>query len=209
MLHLPNVILIATRNPGKVREIRHILAEFPVRWESLDAFPHVAEPDETGAAFADNARLKALWYAEHCRVWALADDSGLEVDALGGAPGVYSARYAGLQQDDAANNARLIRELAAVPDAQRTARFRCAIALAAVAPVRVVAEADGAIEGRIIDVPRGRNGFGYDPHFLVPELGLTTAELDPADKPFLRPRGRALRALVARLRQLSPQHRPL
>ena len=100
MTELPQVILIATRNPGKLREIREIMSGWPLHWEGLESFPEVPEPEETGSTFAANARQKALYYAAHTNQWALADDSGLEVDALGGAPGIYSARYAGVQQDD-------------------------------------------------------------------------------------------------------------
>jgi XTP/dITP diphosphohydrolase len=202
MTELPPVILIATRNPGKLREIREIMSGWPLQWEGLDSFPEVPEPEETGDTFAANARQKALYYAARTNRWALADDSGLEVDALGGAPGIYSARYAGAQQDDRANNARLIRELADVPPERRSARFRCAVALVSPAPPTVVAEADGTVEGVIIDGRRGENGFGYDPHFMLPELGKTSAELSSPDKARISHRGRALRALAAKLERL-------
>ncbi|UCG31945.1 MAG: XTP/dITP diphosphatase [Phycisphaerales bacterium] len=195
------VIVIATRNAGKIREIRQILAHLPARWKTLDEFPELPDCEETGMTFADNARAKALYYSEATGHLALADDSGLEVDVLEGRPGVRSARYAGAGKDDAANNARLIGELAGIPAEQRTARFRCAAALAEKG--RVLAEGDGSVEGRIIDEPRGHNGFGYDPHFLLPERGVTTAELDTAEKSRISHRGRALRALAAKLEELG------
>ncbi len=190
-------LVIATRNPGKVREIQQILGGLGVRWRSLEEFGDIAEPDETGTIFAENARLKALYYAERTSCLVLTDDSGLEVDALNGRPGVESARFAGEQKSDADNNARLIRELRDVPEARRSARFRCAIALAESG--RVLMETEGCIEGRIIDRPRGTNGFGYDPHFFVAECGATTAELSPEQKSRISHRGRALRALAERL----------
>ncbi len=194
-------VLLATRNPGKVREIREIAAGLPVAWHALDEFPGAPDAEEHGATFAENARLKALHYYTHCAAAAgmgvLADDSGLEVDALGGAPGVHSARYAGMPRDDAANNRKLVDALAGVPVERRTARFRCAMAF--VDRGRVVLESEGTFAGLIIDAPRGRNGFGYDPHFLVPELGRTAAELPSAQKNALSHRGQALRAMLAQL----------
>ena len=194
-------IVIGTRNPAKLREIRLILAHLPVSWRPLAEFEDVPEPEEVGETFADNARAKALHYAGATGGLALADDSGLEVDALGGRPGIHSARYAGVDKNDAANNARLVGELAGVRAELRTARFRCVVALAE--PGRVIAQAEGTVEGRIIDEARGHNGFGYDPHFLLPELGLTTAELSPAEKARLSHRGRALRALVEKLQTIK------
>jgi len=190
-------LVIATRNPGKVREIQQILSGLGVRWRSLEEFSDIAEPDDTGTTCAEKARLKALYNAERTSCLVLADDSGLEVDALNGRPGVESARFAGEQKSDTDNNARLILELRDVPEARRSARFRCAIALAESG--RVLMETEGCIEGRIIDRPRGANGFGYDPHFFVPECGATTAELTPEQKSRISHRGRALRALAERL----------
>lgn len=213
-------ILIATSNPGKHREIVAVLSgaqadgtRLPaVRWRSLDDLGlDVPEPVEDGATFADNAAIKARYYARASGLWTLADDSGLEVDALGGLPGVHSARYAGLPPGagraaaDEANNAKLIERLAGVPEADRTARFRCALALAD--GERVLARFDGAIEGYIIDLPRGRGGFGYDPHFRVPSLGRTTAELSPEEKNRISHRGKALRGFCGELRNLMAQRR--
>lgn len=193
-------LVVATRNAGKLREIRELTAGRPLVWRGLDEFAGLADVEETGATFAENARLKALHYAAATSLPALADDSGLEVDALGGAPGVRSARYAGAPRDDTANNRKLIAALAGVPPARRTARFRCALALADKGVVLL--EAEGAFEGLIVDEPRGTNGFGYDPHFLVPALGRTAAELPPAEKNARSHRGQALRALLARLDEL-------
>ncbi|MFI5337788.1 MAG: non-canonical purine NTP pyrophosphatase, partial [Opitutales bacterium] len=200
-------LVLATRNPGKLREIQALLAGLPVEPVLLpEAAPEV---EETAATFAGNAELKARAAARVLRIpysvfripcptrsmrdlpltlpdteyeirnmpFLLADDSGLEVDALGGAPGVQSARYAGPGGSDAACVAKLLEEMRSVPDAARTARFRCAMAL--LAPDGRLRIVEGTLEGRITHAPRGENGFGYDPVFLVPHLGLTTAELSP------------------------------
>ena len=165
-------ILAATKNAGKLREIEAVLGDLGVAFITLADIGEVPEAVEDGATFAANAAAKARHYSRLTGRWTLADDSGLEVDALEGAPGVYSARYAGPHDDDA-NNAKLVANLADVPPERRTARFRCALALAD--GERILASATGTIEGRIIDTPRGQNGFGYDPHFLVPEYNLTTS----------------------------------
>ncbi len=186
-------ILIATTNPGKRREMESILASLAVHWVGLADYPAMPEPIEDADSFAGNAEIKALYDADRINGWAMADDSGLEVDALGGAPGVFSARYAGLPSNPAANNAKLVRELVDVPPQQRTARFRCAVVLAA--PGRVIASASGCVEGVIVDQPRGSNGFGYDPHFLIPDRGLTAAELTPDEKNRISHRARAVGAV--------------
>ena len=193
-------VLLATQNPGKVREIRAIAAGLSLCWHGLDEYPGLPDAQETGATFAENARLKALHFAVLTGLATLADDSGLEVDALGGAPGVHSARFAGEPKDDLANNRKLMALLRDVPAPRRAARFRCAMAF--VRDGRVVAETDGAFEGRIVDEPRGTNGFGYDPHFLVPDLGLTAAELPSDVKNARSHRGQALRAMLARIEAL-------
>lgn len=201
-------ILIATGNPAKQREIAACLGEGPlagIRWLGLgDLSEVIPEPVEDGATFLDNATLKAHHYARASGRWALADDSGLEVDALGGAPGVHSARYAGIDGGravvDPANNRKLIENLQGVAQSRRTARFRCVLVLSD--GERVLATAEGVIEGQIIDTPRGAGGFGYDPHFLVPELGVTTAELPAVDKNRISHRGRALRAMRLQIERL-------
>lgn len=193
-------LLIATSNRGKLKEVRGALGDLMIRLMSLDEFPVTEAPVEDEATFAANARLKAIYYARHTGCWALADDSGLEVDALDGAPGVHSARFAGTPCNDDANNAKLIAALRDVPAARRTARFRCAIAVADGGGV--LAEAFGMIEGVIVDTAQGDNGFGYDPHFFVAELGKTTAELEPAMKNRVSHRGRALAAIRPELERI-------
>lgn len=196
------IILIATTNPGKLREAKGILAGLPLRITTLNEHPSLPEPIEDAETFEGNAKLKALHYVRLTACWTLADDSGLEVDVLGGEPGVHSARYAGPAHDDAANNARLIQKLAGVPPQDRTARFRCVVALARPGGSEVLATASGVVEGLIIDEPRGANGFGYDPHFLVPEYGVTTAEMAPEQKNRISHRGQALRAIRPAIERL-------
>jgi XTP/dITP diphosphohydrolase len=191
-------LVMATRNPGKVREMQDILKDVGVQLLSLEDFPELPEIPETGATFAENAALKAREVARLTQLPALADDSGLEVEALGGRPGVYSARYA---QDrtapdapgDADNWAKLLDELAGVPPAQRGARFVCAIALAF--PDGRLLTARGECAGRIAPAPSGTQGFGYDPVFWVPEYGATMAQLGPEIKNRISHRARALAAL--------------
>jgi XTP/dITP diphosphohydrolase len=193
-------LLIATTNAGKVRELRALLEALPVTLVGLSDLDPIPAPEETGATFMENAEAKALYYAHATGLWTLADDSGLEVDALDGAPGVHSARYAGPDADDRANNTKLIRALAGVGDERRAARFRCAVALAG--DGAILARATGSIEGRIIDKSRGANGFGYDPHFHVEAFGLTSAEMAPELKNRVSHRGRALAALLPELARI-------
>jgi XTP/dITP diphosphohydrolase len=190
--------VLATGNAGKLREIRAILAPWGVEVRPQSEFTRAAA-EETGLSFVENAILKARFAAEASGLPAIADDSGLEVDALHGAPGIYSARYAGPGADDAANNDRLLRDLESVPDAERSARYRCAMVYLrwALDPAPLVCQASW--EGRIGRLPRGRGGFGYDPLFLVDEGAQTAAELEAAHKNEVSHRGRALRALVAEL----------
>ena len=195
-----NFILVATGNPGKLGEVRVILGELGVEFRTLADVGDLPGPLENEDTFEANASVKARHYSRLTGHWTLADDSGLEVDALGGAPGVRSARYAGPQRSDADNNAKLIAELSHVADERRAARFRCALALAD--GERVLASSTGVIQGRIIDQPRGENGFGYDPYFLVPELGVTTAQMPPEQKNRISHRGQALRALAPSLARL-------
>lgn len=190
-------VLLATRNPGKLRELREITADSSLDWQGLDEFPDVPEAVEDGETFADNARRKARHYANHTGCLTLADDSGLEVDALGGAPGVHSARYAGLPRSDDANNRKLLAELADMPPERRTARFRCAMAFARAG--EILCEAEGAVEGEIGFDPQGTNGFGYDPLFRIPRLDRTVAELPSDEKHRLSHRGQALRAILPKI----------
>ena len=192
-------IVLASRNGGKLREIRQVLVVLPVEVAGLDALADIEEPEEHGSTFAENARAKAMYYARATSRWCLADDSGLVVDALGGLPGVRSARYAAelctpdatRDEIDAANNAKLLAELEGVPEAKRTGRFVCHLALSD--GRRILIETFDTIEGRIARQPRGRNGFGYDPIFIADEAGCTTAELSPEEKNEISHRGKAVR----------------
>ena len=190
---MPSSLLIATSNPGKLREIQAVLSDLSLVLKGLKDYADLPDVVEDADTFIGNAEKKALHFAKLTGLPTLADDSGLEVDCLGGRPGVYSARFAGKHGDDQANNAKLIQLLETTPHNQRTARFRCAVAVAD--GQEILARAEGRIEGLIIDPPRGRNGFGYDPHFLIPELGKTTAELDADHKNRVSHRGQALRAI--------------
>jgi len=184
--HTGNRLVLASRNPKKRIELEALLSGLPVTVLTLDDFPEVPDPVEDGRTFMENAEKKALFVAGRTGLPALADDSGLEVDALDGAPGVHSARYAGVNNRgtrDAANNRKLLEALRSVPAEQRTARFRCCVALAAPgrsAGAVIVGRAEGAVEGVILEEPRGKSGFGYDPLFYHPPSGCTFAEL-PAD----------------------------
>ncbi len=197
----PERIVLASANPKKADELRAILSASGLDVELLGRPDDVAEVVEDAPDFVGNARLKAVALAGATGEWALADDSGLEVDALGGEPGVRSARFAGASADDAANVDRLLAELGrvgAVDPAERSARFRCTIVLRSPDGVELVAE--GAVEGRVLDGPRGAGGFGYDPVFVPDEGdGRTFAEMTAAEKHAISHRGRALTALVARL----------
>jgi XTP/dITP diphosphohydrolase len=179
-------LLFATTNPGKLAELKAMVPG-GVTVLPLADFPEVPEPVEDGATFEENARKKALSYAAATGVWALADDSGLCVDALGGRPGVLSARYA--EGSDRARYQKLLGELAGVPDAQRGAAFRCVLCLAS--PQGETEVAAGECRGRIAHAPRGENGFGYDPVFFVAELDRTMAELSKEEKARLSHRGKA------------------
>ncbi len=186
----------ATGNTGKLREFRQTAGSAPINIQLLPSFRSLPGCDENGATFEENARIKALHYARFVpggRVFA--DDSGLEVDALGGAPGVLSARYAGKHGDDEANNRLLLERLRGVSD--RKARFVCAIAL--VEGERVLGLYRGAVEGVILDAPRGSGGFGYDPLFYYPAFGLTFGEAGAEEKFAVSHRGQAMRAMVAEL----------
>jgi XTP/dITP diphosphohydrolase len=187
-------LIVATANPGKLREFRSLLAGLPFAPAGL-AELGIVSPEETGESFVANATLKARHAADRTGDAAIADDSGLEVDALGGAPGIHSARYAGSDADDAANNSKLLLELRGLPQAARQARYRCALVFLSgpTDPKPLVTEA--VWEGFILDAPRGRGGFGYDAYFWLPELNLTAAELDPAEKNRLSHRGKAMRAM--------------
>ncbi len=184
-------IVLATRNMGKLKEFRALLAPLPVEMLSLADFPALPEVEETGRTFAENASLKAVDTANRTGLLAIADDSGLEVDALGGAPGVLSARFAGEPKDDRRNNEKLLQLMADVTPGRRTARFRCTIAV--VTPGGQCYLVDGTCEGEIGYEPRGINGFGYDPLFYLPAFGCTMAELAPEVKNTISHRAQAFR----------------
>ncbi|GAB4568139.1 MAG: RdgB/HAM1 family non-canonical purine NTP pyrophosphatase [Anaerolineae bacterium] len=184
-------LLIATHNAGKLREYRQLLADLPLQVVELAHVGITEDVPEDGDTFAENARAKALAYARMSGLWTWADDSGLEVDALNGEPGVMSARYGGPGASDEDRYRLLLQRLEGVPEHKRTARFRCVIALAS--PQGEVHLAEGVCEGRITTEPRGQGGFGYDPVFFVPELGRTMAELTAEEKNAISHRGRAAR----------------
>jgi XTP/dITP diphosphohydrolase len=191
-------LVIATANAGKLREFRALLAGLPFEPVSQASLGVVPIP-ETGSSFCSNALLKARHAAAATGAAAIADDSGLEVDALGGAPGIYSARYAGENADDAANNVKLLTALAGVPGPERRARYRCALVFVEGPADHSPLTAEGVWEGFILEAPRGAGGFGYDPYFWLPELAASAAELDPAQKNRRSHRGTALRSLREQL----------
>jgi XTP/dITP diphosphohydrolase len=193
---LPVRLVLATANPGKLAELARILADdhADVALASRTEFPEAPEVAETGATFAENALLKARAVAEFTGLPAVADDSGLCVDALNGMPGVLSARWSGRHGDDEANLRLVLAQVADVPDERRGARFVCAAAL--VLPGGAEHVVEGAVIGRLIREPRGKNGFGYDPIFVPDGYHITTAEMAPADKDKISHRGRALRGLA-------------
>jgi len=198
-------LIIATSNAGKLREFGALLRDLPFDLHGFGELG-VAPPEESGASFLENAVLKARHAAAAAAstgvggkalpdAAAIADDSGLEVDALGGAPGIYSARYAGSGAGDAANNAKLMAALAGTPQNQRRARYRCALVFVGGALDTAPLIAEGVWAGVILDAPRGEGGFGYDPYFFIPELGMTAAQLDATEKNRLSHRGIAMRAI--------------
>jgi XTP/dITP diphosphohydrolase len=192
-------LLIATTNAGKIREIRGILDGFPIELETLERFPAIPEPEETGTTFAENARLKALYYADQTGLPAVADDSGIEIEALGNAPGIQSARWHGT--DYPAKFAEIYRELAARGLTTSAARFVAHVALANQG--RVLFEATGIVDGQIAPEPKGSYGFGYDPIFFYPPYGCTLAEVEGGKKAAVSHRGFAFRQLRDWLTQIA------
>ena len=205
MTALPQKVVLASGNRGKLREIERILSEFGIAVVPQSEYG-VSDADETGTTFVENALIKARHAVTATGLPAIADDSGIVVDALDGRPGVYSARYAGPDADDNDNNKRLLAELEGVPDEQRGAAFHCVVCF--VMPdgdepgEREPVIAEGEWRGRILRAPRGEGGFGYDPLFLVPELGCSSAELDADEKNSRSHRGKALKELARQLREL-------
>jgi len=208
-MHPPATLVLGTTNDGKLRELVELLAPFGIPCRSLRGLPGAVDVEETGATFAENAALKAGQQAAALHAWVLAEDSGLVVDALGGAPGIYSARFSGpvpagaTGSTDDRNNALLLEKLAGRPPRERTAHYACHAALADPTG-RIVATAAGTCGGLIATAPQGAGGFGYDPLFIVPEYHRTFGELPAAVKAVISHRARAMRAIipaiVARLR---------
>jgi XTP/dITP diphosphohydrolase len=184
-------LLIATTNPGKLREIKDILNWIPIELVTLELFPEVPEPEENGETFAENARIKAIYYSEATGLPAVADDSGIEIEALGNAPGIHSARWHG--KDYPTKFAAIRRELAAKGLETSAARFVAHIALAH--DGNILFEASGIVQGEIAPEPKGAHGFGYDPIFFYPPYGCTLAEVDGAKKAAASHRGKAFRQL--------------
>lgn len=195
---MPRTLVFATRNPGKLAELEALVAPLGLEVIGAASLPGLPEVEEDGATFEENASKKALEVALFSGLPALADDSGLEVDVLGGLPGVHSARYAGPEADDRANNVKLLEALAAVPDAGRGAHFTCVMAFAdpGGALGETVHVARGRCDGLLLNAPRGTGGFGYDPLFLVPHLDATFAELPRHVKNRISHRARALAAMT-------------
>ncbi len=184
-----HTVLVATNNLHKLEEFRAIFSDLPVRLVSLRDIQLDVEVEETGSTFAENAELKARAYAQMSHLLTLADDSGLEIDALGGAPGVYSARFLGRETSYEERFRVILEQLNGIPSARRSARYRCVIALAE--PSGTVRTVEGVVEGIIAGSPRGTHGFGYDPIFYLPELGKTFAELESIEKNRISHRARA------------------
>ncbi len=197
-----DTLVLASGNQKKLDEMRAILEPLALKVVPQSDF-QVPEAEETGLTFVENAILKARNAAAHTGLPAIADDSGLEVDALNGAPGIYSARFSGADASDAKNNARLLDMLGDLPDAPRTARYQAVLVLMRHPDDPTPLICQGTWEGEILLAPRGNGGFGYDPHFLIPELGVTAAEMEPAEKNRISHRGRALKALMDALREPS------
>ena len=201
---MAHTILIATQNKGKIAEMRRMLniitAELGVSLVGLDTLPDIEPPEENGLTFVENATIKARYYADALQMIAIADDSGLAVNALQGAPGVRSARYGGHGLDDVGRTALLLKNMHDIPDAERAARFVCAVCVAGNSTEILTAE--GTVEGSIARAPRGNNGFGYDPVFVPVGETRTTAELSDQEKDSISHRGRAIRAIIPDLYEL-------
>jgi XTP/dITP diphosphohydrolase len=197
-------ILVATTNPGKIAELSAML-DADVQWVNLSDFKGIGEIKEDGQSFAENARKKALGYAKETGLWTIADDSGLVIDALGGQPGVKSARFSGAKDKertliDHKNIAKVLKLLEGVPKEKRTAKFVCCLCMAGAD--KVLIETQGSLEGLIIDRETGTNGFGYDPIFFVPKLNKTVAQMDANEKNAISHRGNAIRKLRPLLNEL-------
>lgn len=194
-------LLVATHNQGKVAEFADMLQDLAIEWLSLADVGMVMDVEETGLTFWENSVLKARAYAAETGLLTLADDSGLEVDALAGAPGVYTARYGGAGLTAVQRYQKLLDDIKQVPDPQRTARFRCVIAVAA-PDGTILADSEGVCEGFIAQTAVGDNGFGYDPVFFLPQFNQTMAQLPAVQKHQISHRGQAVQAILPRLRQV-------
>lgn len=197
-------LVIATKNPGKVREIRKALRGLRIRLQSLNDFPEIPDVKEDGKTFTENALKKARFYATYLKKITIADDSGLEVEALKGLPGPYSARYAGKKASARDNNRKLLKEMEDIPLSKRKARFRCVLAL--VSPDGRETIAEGVCQGRIGLREVGKRGFGYDPLFFLPRYGKTMAQLSIKEKNRISHRGKALRKLKNKIKLLISKH---
>ena len=200
---LPKSLLVATHNAGKLEELRTLLVDLPLKLQSLTDWPEVVEVEETGRSFAENAQLKAATYARETGQWTLSDDSGLEVEALDGAPGIFSARYGGEGATDAERIERLLAELGRTGDRERRARFVCVIAVST-PEGEIVNLSEGVCRGRIAHAPRGTQGFGYDPVFIPEDFEQTFGELPAEIKHTISHRARALHAARSFLVKLFP-----
>lgn len=198
---MTETLLVATRNPGKLREIQEFLSGFRLCPVGLESYPHLEASPEEGKTFKENARQKAVHYSQVCSTLVVADDSGLVVDALGGAPGVHSARFVSHAATDEERYGEVLARMRNVPWPKRTARFVCCIALAKQGEILGVF--DGVVEGKIAEEALGKNGFGYDPIFVLPKLGKTMAQLLTPEKMQVSHRGIALRQLAATLTKLE------
>lgn len=197
-MEMPTRIVIATSNPGKVRELAGLLNPLPIEIVDLSGFPVVAPPEETGTTFEENARIKAAEYARHLGEWVIADDSGLEIDALNGEPGVHSARFAGVGTSYAEKMKTVLAELANVDKSNRGSRFVSVIALAD--PTGKIAfSVEGICSGQIAPEPRGTNGFGYDPIFIPDGFDMTFGELNDSQKQAVSHRGRASNEFIRQM----------
>ncbi len=194
-------IVIATKNPGKLREMKKIFEGLPVEILSLQNFGDLPDAVEDGATFEENARIKAIFFREKIGLACLADDSGLEVDALGGMPGIHSARFSGFHADDETNNRKLVEELKKIGVEESSADYRCALHFADIDGTEISTE--GKVDGIIKLIPKGSNGFGYDPYFYINEFK-TMAELTPEEKDAISHRGAALKKFVSKLKERLP-----
>lgn len=195
-------LLVATKNEGKIRELTKLLVGLPIRLRGLNEFENIIEPEETGMTFAENAVLKARCYARQTRLWALADDSGLEVKALGGAPGILSARYGGEGASYTEKIDKLLREMSSAKSDNRLARFVCAIAITdETGSVKFLSE--GVCHGKIAGSPAGTNGFGYDPIFIPDGYSQTFGELSDEIKREISHRSRAIKKIIRFLRRIT------